>query len=853
MARKSLLLLALTALAAAATSACNLEIITDNPAAEGETITLTCTIADDTDSKVDISEAGKVTWEPGDMILVHGQGEKNKAVVTLGAGDISADGKSATIIVTGVTPYDRTADGVTSNLYAAYPADAVTDVDLWWYATFNETNHMLMAGYNNGNTMQFRNLCGIFSFTVSGDYDSYVFSGNNEETVGYGTYEVKLVYSGGKESANYSHDTKDPMTSISGPVVSDGSTLNYIYIPLGAKLTKGFTIKLMKGGVVKKTARTEKALEIARNKMIRLGSLDAYLETPGQEDEVHNLSVKGTANCYVASAAGDYKFRLVRGNTSTSVGSVASAAVIWETWCNGETVTPGSVVTNVKVEDNCIRFSIPDNFHPGNALIAAKDASGKILWSWHIWVPETMFTAEEHDFSAAPKMMSRNLGALVDTGTSGTADSRSFGLLYQWGRKDPFFGTKAVGSTESVTYAGTGMNVASGTMTLDVSAANPTTLASVNGAWYPENDNLLWGDLERDSNAAKAVSDPCPPDYRLPARSKYAIFTSNGSTLNGFGYDSTNGFVKIGDPSAVFPICGYLNYDGNYSAGSSFVWNTRNDKESEKLAYCMLISGGDTKKNQQVRANAGSVRCVRETADPFTNAEGMPVIGSYTKYVFGSNVEELSGLCFSKDKDFIWGVGDEGAIYKISLDFKTVTTHLSTGSDLEDVTLNPNTGDLYFAKEADRVDKCVAPGYSSKQVAFYVEAAANFGNSGLEGIAYYTKDNTLYVGSQSGANLWKYKLDGTLVWNKKLGTIAADIQEVGGLCYDAEKDWLWVTDSEACKLFVFNGEVTKLLAVYDVSAVGNAESVLVDRAHSCVYVGDDGSSSKIYTYKFTNL
>jgi len=38
-----------------------------------------------------------------------------------------------------------------------------------------------------------------------------------------------------------------------------------------------------------------------------------------------------------------------------------------------------------------------------------------------------------------------------------------------------------------------------------------------------------------------------------------------------------------------------------------------------------------------------------------------------------------------------------------------------------------------------------------------------------------------------------------------------------------------------------------------VSAVGNAESVLVDRAHSCVYVGDDGSSSKIYTYKFTNL
>ena len=93
---------------------------------------------------------------------------------------------------------------------------------------------------------------------------------------------------------------------------------------------------------------------------------------------------------------------------------------------------------------------------------------------------------------------------------------------------------------------------------------------------------------------------------------------------------------------------------------------------------------------------------------------------------------------------------------------------ISTGSDLEDVTLNPNNGDLYFAKEADRVDKCAAPAYSSKTQHFYVTDAANMGNSGLEGIAYY-KNDILYVGSQSGANLWAYKLDGTKVWNKKLG------------------------------------------------------------------------------------
>ncbi len=870
MAIKHNLLFALAAILAVFMSvSCKPEVVPDDPVddpaeqpeekpedkpEDNGTITLTCTIENDTETKVGISDAGKVTWQPGDQILVHGEGSSNRAVITLGAGDISSDGKSATISVTGITPYDRSADGVSSTIYAAYPADAVIDANLYWYATFKETNKMLMAGYNIGNKLQFRNLCGIFSFTVSGDYDSYTFSGNNGETIGYGTYEVKLVYSGGKESANYKHDLKDPLTSISGPVVSDGSTLNFIYIPLEASFTNGFTIQLLKGGVVQKTARTEKAEELTRNKLVRLGSLDPYLETPGEEDEVHNLSIKGTANCYVAAAAGDYKFRLVRGNSSTSVGSVATAEVLWETWCNSETVTTGSVVTNAKVDGNFIRFTIPENYHPGNALIAAKDASGKILWSWHIWVPENMFTAEQYDFTASPKMMSRNLGALVDTGTSGAADPRSFGLLYQWGRKDPFLGANAVGSTESVTYAGTGRTESTTAVSADASAAIPTTLISVDGAWCTANDNMLWGDLERESKAEKSVYDPCPVGYRMPARSKYSIFTSNGSKLNGFAYDAGNGFVKIGEPSAVFPICGYLNYNNSYVAGSAIVWDTRNDYESLTKSYCMYISGGETIKTQHKRAIAGSARCVKETADPFENAAGMPVMKSgYTRVIFDSSVQELSGICFSKDKDFIWGVGDEGDIFKISLDFKTVTKHLATGSDLEDVTLNPNTGDLYFAKEADRVDKCLAPNYSSKQVAFYVADAASFGNSGLEGIAYYTKDNSLYVGSQSGANLWKYKLDGTLVWNKKLGTIAADIQEVGGLCYDAEKDWLWVTDSEAHKLFVFNGEVTKLLAMYDVSDVGNAESVLVDRAHSCVYVGDDGSTSKIYTYSFTNL
>ena len=857
-------------IAAISTTSCNLEINLEE-AGNDDAVTFTCVI--DPDTKLAVSDGGKTTWEVGDQILVHGEytGEGKSLTVTLSASDISADGKTATINVAGVAPYDRSSDkGYTSTIYAAYPASAVKDNEhCFYYSNFVRTDAPLMAAYNQGNKFIFYNLCGLISYTVSGDFDKVEFKGNNNETVGYSYYRSYLVQQSSgtpRLDYNYTSDggTTGPKTLYESDVKADGTTVNYIYLPAGASFSEGFTFKFYKGSTLVKVAKSSTKVNIARKKMLPLGDITGNLENPSANDAhqsaiptegATDLGADETANCYVVSKPGIYKFKAVQGNSSTKVGEMASAEVIWETWCNGETVTEGSVVKAVDFQEDYVYIQVADNYHPGNALVAVKNDSGKILWSWHIWVPETMFTMEAYDFTAAPRMMSRNLGALIDTGASGTADSRSFGLLYEWGRKDPFIGARALGSAESATFSGTAMTTTTSAMSQDDAAAVPTTLVNVNGAWCPTNDNMFWGDLERDSKAGKTIYDPCPPGYRMPARSKYTIFTSNGSTLNGFSYDAGNGIVKIGSPSAVFPVCGYLKYDGSYASGSAIVWNTRNDYESGGSSYCMYISGGETKKSGQVRANAGSVRCVNENADPFQNAEGMPVQQSgYTRVVFdASQVVELSGICFSKDKDFIWGVGDEGAIYKISLDFKTVTTHLATGSDLEDVTLNPNTGDLYFAKEADRVDKCLAPSYSSKQVAFYVEAAANFGNSGLEGIAYYTKDNSLYVGSQSGANLWKYKLDGTMVWNKKLGTIAADIQEVGGLCYDAEKDWLWVTDSEAHKLFVFNGEVTKLLAIYDVSAVGNAESVMVDRVNSCVYVGDDGSTSKIYTYKFTNL
>lgn len=92
----------------------------------------------------------------------------------------------------------------------------------------------------------------------------------------------------------------------------------------------------------------------------------------------------------------------------------------------------------------------------GNALIAAYNSDGKIIWSWHIWVTEnepgnvsnavvysTYAWNERQIFTAIRvpgyAIMPCNLGALkYEPDNVDTFDPDTHGMLYQWGRKDPF-------------------------------------------------------------------------------------------------------------------------------------------------------------------------------------------------------------------------------------------------------------------------------------------------------------------------------------------------------------------------------------------------------------------------------
>lgn len=269
----------------ALSAACNGNLAPES--ASGEVFT--CVIADAPDTRLSIDAQGKTRWEPGDQILFHGKwtgkGSRTFSVtVTLEESNISADGKTASVTVGEFDP-GTTTSGRASLLYAVYPADAITPDNgkTNWrdLHTFNGTNRPLMLGYEKGDgttSFTFRNLCGVISFSVSGDFDSYTFCGNNGETVGYDGYQASLYWgTDGKEHSDYKKGGT-ALTSISGTLATGDGAVNYVCLPAGANFSKGFTFNFLKDGNIVKVATTSTAVNVKRNALLPLGDISTHLE-----------------------------------------------------------------------------------------------------------------------------------------------------------------------------------------------------------------------------------------------------------------------------------------------------------------------------------------------------------------------------------------------------------------------------------------------------------------------------------------------------------------------------------------------------------------------------------------------
>lgn len=368
-----------------------------------------------------------------------------------------------------------------------------------------------------------------------------------------------------------------------------------------------------------------------------------------------DLSEAGTANCYIVRTLGEYSFdATVRGN-GTKVENVdltdkkldpADVKLIWQSDKNG-------LIDSLSLKDGRIYFSAKNL--SGNALVAALDEAGNIIWSWHIWLSDEDIT----DVKTADgvMVMDRNLGA-----TSLSFNYLgSHGLLYQWGRKDPFPASPvASGGTTSTmplpVYDAEGNEVEiahsswenSDSNTLEYAVSNPTTVLS-NYYQYSEcrdwlrkefSNPALWGG----SDGGKSLFDPCPAGYRVPKLGTFDFFTSSGgyeTDIAGFsvfdinydgvidGNDYKNGWVILLDPESgshsYFPAA--TRYDGSYAmlmGSKAGLWGNywyadADDSEDSSVpcgAYALAFQYEDqvsaSPKAVGGRADGYSVRCVRE-------------------------------------------------------------------------------------------------------------------------------------------------------------------------------------------------------------------------------------------------
>ena len=344
-------------------------------------------------------------------------------------------------------------------------------------------------------------------------------------------------------------------------------------------------------------------------------------DNEGDDTTVYtDLSATGTANCYLVQHAGDYKFKAVIGNTDATVGNVKAVEVLWESFGTDEMPNVGDLIASVSYKNGYIRLSTPENFRDGNAVIAAKNSKGTILWSWHIWFAEEGFNGQVY-YNDAGTMMDRNLGA-----TSATpGDVGALGLMYQWGRKDPFLGSSSISSDILAKSTGTWSSASEGSTAK--AEYNPMTFYCHT---YLPNEN--W-------SSSKTVYDPCPAGWRVPAGGECGVWAKaleeakSGSVM----YDRTNNGINFtgifGDAESIwYPQTGYRHDDNGRIFDISYYgscWSCSPYGNSTDSAYYLNFSPTDfnTSCYYNGRFYGRPVRCLKdvtvETEQDFSDMESI--------------------------------------------------------------------------------------------------------------------------------------------------------------------------------------------------------------------------------------
>lgn len=380
------------------------------------------------------------------------------------------------------------------------------------------------------------------------------------------------------------------------------------------------------------TLRTTHPGDLTLKRNTQRGSADSPYDLSTHNENGGTID-QTTANCYVVSAAGTYQLPLVYGNAIKNGSENRDAYQGFKDYQNRAISSPRITGADNAVlvwsdgffmfkdihldagKQNLV-FTIDSNYmQQANAVLAVRDASNQIMWSWHIWVTERPVYTEKHtlqdlfDGSNKYELMQCNLGwvdgkmvyynqrdltfrftqagsrktdELIVRQEGETFDYKDVGsTYYQWGRKDPLVALKNWKSYRYEDYRlhETGdpdyvYRYETGPTTIGNAIQHPNvfyTRGTTGGAdWNSDHIKTLWnagdngGTLES-TTSVKTIYDPSPRGFKVPMPRAFAIFvngnTGDGSSSSGKG--ELNGHIYEDDVHNKYRVFSQANKGGS--------------------------------------------------------------------------------------------------------------------------------------------------------------------------------------------------------------------------------------------------------------------------------------------------
>lgn len=499
------------------------------------------------------------------------------------------------------------------------------------------------------NNLSLNYLCGVATVKITGPHilRQVTLAGkNNRRLAGSGVVDLST------ETARLSLNA-DAAKELSidcgtaGVNVENGATFRFV-LP-AEDYSEGFTLTMLDTNGQTMSMEIAGGV-IARNSVTALSDVE-WLSAQGDNN---NLSRMGCANCYMVHMAGDYTFR-TRYVDNTPVSNIAKVDWLWATKVEGK--EGNALISNINYADGTVSFTASE--HEGNALLAAFDSTGNIVWSWHIWMtdkPEVFdyqnnIIPQSNGQTDGYYCMDRNLGATDATALGGY---ETFGLYYQWGRKDPFVGdateerardvqnggwmnvTAPFGNSSSLTVCNSAYTQAAWSATatsaaigsIEYATANPMTFltgdpTSNKADWLnlnnlgAEKNNIIYdADKSLWRPFQKSNYDPCPVGYQVPRKAMWVSLLSTNCV-----HTEYKGFVNTTDSgqSVWYPSAGYRSAHPSDAGAlmsvqndTGFVKLWSSELEASELSFCFTFNYPLYNAiNSASWGNGYNVRCVK--------------------------------------------------------------------------------------------------------------------------------------------------------------------------------------------------------------------------------------------------